>query len=56
MQDFSGGGATFKFSGVWVCREQRAILCGIWGHAPLQNNLKKWCNFMRFEGYFPPLS
>ena len=33
----------------------RAVARGVWGHAPLKIFLK-WCNFVRFEGYFQPLS
>ena len=60
MQDFSrGGGPTLKFMGFWIympqaCREQRScepLLGGFGGMLP-QENVKKWCNFVRFEGYF----
>ena len=39
-----------------ACREQRAFARGVWGHAPPRKLKKKWCNFVRFEGYFQPLS
>ena len=60
MQDFSRGGANFKISGILdtcreaACREQRSRepLLGGFGGMPPQENFKKWCNFVRFEGYF----
>ena len=33
----------------------QAVVKGVWGHAP-KKIFKKWCNFVRFEGYFQPLS
>ena len=55
MQDFSGGGANLKFFGFWVCMSRaaklRAVARGFGGMFP-QENLKKRCNFVRFEGYF----
>ena len=56
MQDFSGGGGPIlKFLGFLIYMPQaaklRAFARGVWGHAP-QENFKKWCNFVRFEGYF----
>ena len=49
MQDFSGGGANIKF---WGSCEP---LLGGLGHA-LKEKFNKWCNFVRFEGYFQPFS
>ena len=40
-----------------ACREQRScepLLGGFGGMLP-HENFKKWCNFVRFEGYFQPL-
>ena len=58
MQDFSGGGgvANFKISGVLDIHaaKLRAFAKGVWGHAP--QIFFKWCNFVRFEDYFQPLS
>ena len=61
MQDFSrGGGPTLKFLGFWIymprsgmslAAKLRAFARGVWGHAP-QEIFLKWCNFVRFEGYF----
>ena len=59
-----GGGPTLNF---WdfvytcreaACREQRSceLLLGGFEGMPPQENFKKWCNFVRFEGYFQPLS
>ena len=31
----------------------RAVARGVWGHAPPQ---RQWCDFVRFVGYFQPLS
>ena len=41
-----------------ACREQRSCepLLGGFGGMPPQENFKKWCNFVGFEGYFQPLS
>ena len=57
MQDFSGGGLFLDFRYTCreaACREQRSCepLLGGFGGMPPQENLKKWCNFVRFEGYF----
>ena len=43
MQDFSGGGGNFKIS----CRDERAYVRGVWGHAP-QENFKKMVQFRAF--------
>ena len=51
----------FSFIGVYIgaaCREQRScepLLGGFGGMLP-QEFFLKWCNFVRFEGYFQPLS
>ena len=59
-----GGGPNLKFLGFWIymprsgmsrAAKLRAFAMGVWGHAP-PRKLKKWCNFVRFEGYFQPLS
>ena len=59
-----GGGPTLKFWGFWIymprsamsrAAKLRAYARGVWGHAPQENFLKQ-CNFVRFEGYFQPLS
>ena len=59
MQDFARGGPNFKISGILDIHDAKrhvaAFARGVWGHAP-QENFKKWCNFVRFEGYFQPLS
>ena len=47
-----GGGPTLKFLGFWI---YMLLLGGFGGMLP-QENFKKWCNFVRFEGYFQPLS
>ena len=66
MQDFSGGGGpTLKFLGFWIymprsgmsrAAKLRAFARGVWGHMLPQEIFFKWCNFVRFEGYFQPLS
>ena len=50
-----GRGAQLKkFSDLGsACREP--LLWGF-GGMQTQENLLKWCNFVRFEGYFQPLS
>ena len=54
-QDFSWEGAQLKnFLDLGsACRE--LLLWGFGGMHP-QENFLKWCNFVRFEGYFQPLS
>ena len=56
-----GGGPTLKFLGFWIymprsgmsrAAKLRGFARGVWGVCPPQENLKKWCNFVRFEGYF----
>ena len=39
MQDFSGGGANFKISGILDIHaaKLRAFARGVWGHAPQEN-------------------
>ena len=59
-----GGGPTLKFlgfciymprSGMSRAAKLRAFARGFGGMPP-QEKFKKWCNFVRFEGYFQPLS
>ena len=54
---FFKGGAQFFGFWVYVPRSSmsRAVARGVWEHAP-PRKLKKWCNFVRLEGYFQPLS
>ena len=49
-----GRGPTLKCFGLRVGMS-RAVALGVWKHVP-QENFLKWCNFMRFKGYFQPLS
>ena len=62
MQDFSGGrGSILKFLGFWIymplngmsrAAKLRAFARGFGGMPPSpQENFKKWCNFVRFEGF-----
>ena len=51
-----GGGPTLKFLGFWIYMTRSCEpLLGGFGGMPPQENFKKWCNFVRFEGYFQPL-
>ena len=63
MQDFSGGGGpNFKISVILdIHAAKRHVansesLLGGFGGMPPQEIFLKWCNFVRFEGYFQPLS
>ena len=50
MQDFSGGGPTLKFLGIWIymprsgmsrAAKLRAFARGVWGHAPPPKKILK---------------
>ena len=69
MQDFSGGGQLhFLGDFGYTCREascweQLSCESLLWGGGggglgacSQKEEKRKWCNFMRFEGYFQPLS
>ena len=49
-----GRGPNLKIFGLRVGMSQ-AIAMGFGGMHP-QENFLKWCNFVRFKGYFQPLS
>ena len=62
---FLRGGPTLKFLGFWIympwsdmsqAAKLRAFAIGGFGGMAPQENFLKWCNFVRFEGYFQPLS
>ena len=62
MQDFSGGESTcptLKFLGIWIymprAAKLRAVAGGGLGACP-PRNFFKMVHFVRFEGYFQPLS
>ena len=51
-----GGGPTLKFLVFWIYMRICEPLLGGFGGMPPQENFKKCCNFVSFEGYFQPLS
>ena len=64
----AGGGPTYKFY-FFLAYMPRVVARGVWGHAPRLTitavltydqapaiKFTKWCNFIRFEGYFQSVS
>ena len=53
---FLKGGPNFKISGILDIQRSCEPLLGGFGSMPPQEFFLKWCSFVRFEGYFQPLS